>query len=163
MGWFTLWIMLLKQVCIKSSVADIYNRPHCKNIPKWATANIWLQYANTVRVWSFPIKDFFCVACCQKLQKDYSRLIQYIDHHGSVCEYQFRIQKVMSIHLARMALTDKISDSLDESKLAMVIFHDFSKAFCTVDNVVRLQKQGLYGVQDNALKWVIIYLCSRAK
>ena len=91
----------------------------------------------------------------------YNRLILYINRHGLLYEYQFGFQKGKATHMVLITLIDKINEALDQGKLVIGIFLDFSRAFDTVDHDILLQKLELYGVQDIALKLFDSYRSNR--
>ena len=83
----------------------------------------------------------------------YNCPILYINRHVILHENQFGYQKGKTTHMALITLIDKITEALDQGELVIGIFFDFSKAFVTVDHVIRLQNLELYSVNDIALKW----------
>ena len=158
-------IMKLIQNCIKSPLAHICNRSFVTGIFPSE-----LKIANVVPIFKsgddMVFSNYRPVSVLPVLSKIlerlmYNRLILYINRYGLLYEYQFGFQKGKSTHMALITLTDKISEALDQGKLVIGIFLDFSKAFDIVDHGILLQKLELYGVQDIALKWFDSYLSNR--
>ena len=65
--------------------------------------------------------------------------------------------------MALLPLTDRITAALDEGKIVIGIFLDFSKAFDTVDHHILSQKLEHYGIRGIALKWFGNYLTERTE
>ena len=62
-----------------------------------------------------------------------------------------------------MEVTDQIFKDLDQKKVPLAIFLDFSKAFDTIDHIVLLDKLAHYGIQGTALNWFRSYLKDRTQ
>ena len=93
----------------------------------------------------------------------YDRLISYMLKHNILFEYQFGFQKGKSTHMALISLVDRITEALDNGDYVVGVFHDFSKAFDTVDHAILLDKMSIYGVRTIALQWVKDYLTGRSQ
>ena len=64
--------------------------------------------------------------------------------------------------MAFMALTNEISNAMENSDHVVGIFLYFPKAFDTVDHCILFDKLYHYGIRDTALEWIRSYLtCSR--
>ena len=68
----------------------------------------------------------------------YNRLIDFIEKHHLLYQYQFGFRKNHSTFMALLILLEKITDALDNSEFAVCILIDFTKAFDTVDHNILL-------------------------
>ena len=68
----------------------------------------------------------------------YNRLIDFIEKHQLVYQYQFGFLKNNSTFMALVVLLEKITAALDNSEFAVCIFIDFRKAFDTVEHIILL-------------------------
>ena len=91
----------------------------------------------------------------------YVRLLNYLNTHQILFSYQFGFRKFYSTYMAFMVLMDKLIKSLDEGKIVVGIFLDFSKAFDTVDHSILLAKLYHYGIRGTSLSWFQSYLSNR--
>ena len=60
-----------------------------------------------------------------------------------------------------MEVTDKIFKYLDNKKLPIALYLDFSKAFDTINHAILMDKLKHYGVTGVALRWFKDYLTNR--
>ena len=88
----------------------------------------------------------------------YNRLIDFIEKHQLLYQYQFGFRKNHSTFMALVVLLEKITAALDDSEFAVCILIDFRKAFDTVEHSILLDKLYHYGIRGNALKWFNSYL-----
>ena len=91
----------------------------------------------------------------------YNRLIDFIEKHQLLYQYQFGFRKNHSTFMALVVLLEKITAALDNSEFAVCIFIDFRKAFDTVEHSILLDKLYHYGIRGHALKWFSSYLTKR--
>ena len=91
----------------------------------------------------------------------YTRLLEFINKHKILYDYQFGFRKLHSTTMALMILVDKITTALDEGNSAIGIFLDFRKAFDTVDHNILFKKLECYGVRGLSLSWFKSYLTNR--
>ena len=91
----------------------------------------------------------------------YNRLIDFIEKHHLLYQYQFGFRKNHSTFMALLILLEKIINALDNSEFAVCILIDFRKAFDTVDHNILLDKLYHYGIRGNALRWFNCYLTNR--
>ena len=91
----------------------------------------------------------------------YNRLIDFIEKHQLLYQYQFGFRKNYSTFMALVVLLEKITAALDNSEFAVCIFIDFRKAFDTVEHSILLDKLYHYGIRGHALKWFSSYLTKR--
>ena len=90
----------------------------------------------------------------------YNRLIDFIEKHHLLYQFQFGFRKNHSTSIALVILLEKITDALDNSEFAICILIDFRKAFDTVEHIL-LQKLYHYGIRENAPQWFNSYLSNR--
>ena len=91
----------------------------------------------------------------------YNRLIDFIEKHHLLYQFQFGFRKNHSTFMALVILLEKITEALDNSEFAICILIDFRKAFDTVEHDILLQKLYHYGIRGNALQWFNSYLSNR--
>ena len=93
----------------------------------------------------------------------YNRLLDFVNKHGLLYEYQFGFLKGKSTYMALIALLERITTALDNGEFVIGIFLDFSKAFDTVDHEILLKKLQIYGVRGIVIKWFESYLSNRSQ
>jgi len=91
----------------------------------------------------------------------YTRLLNFLNKHKILYEYQFGFRNCYSTYMALITLVDRISNALDKGESVVGIFLDFSKAFDTVDHDILLNKLQHYGIRGNAHDWFKSYLIGR--
>ena len=91
----------------------------------------------------------------------YNRLMDCIEKHQLLHQYQFGFRKNHFTFMALVILLDKITAALDDSKCAVCILIDFMKAFDTDKHNILLKKLCHYGIRGTALKWFTSYLIDR--
>ena len=91
----------------------------------------------------------------------YNRLLQFINKHKILYNYQFGFRKGYSTTMALRILVDKIMSALDKGDFVVGVFLDLSKAFDTVNHQILLNKLFKYGIRGLALKWFESFLCER--
>ena len=85
----------------------------------------------------------------------YTRLLNFIDTYNILINNQFGFRKSHSSYMALMALTNEISNAMENGDHVVGIFLDFSKAFDTVDLCISFDKLYHYGIRDTALEWLL--------
>ena len=78
-------------------------------------------------------------------------------------ENQFGFQKNKSTLDALMKYSDSLYKNIDQSKLTLSIFIDYSKAFDTVPPNILLRKLQYYGIRGNINNWFSSYLSNRTQ
>ena len=91
----------------------------------------------------------------------YNRLMDFIEKHQLLYQYQLGFCKNHSTFMALVILLKKITAALDDSEFAVCILIDFRKAFDTVEHNILLEKLSHYGIRGTALKWFASYLIDR--
>ena len=91
----------------------------------------------------------------------YDRLIDFIEKHHLLYQFQFGFRKDHSTFMALVILLEKITEALDNSQFGICILVDFRKAFDTVEHNILLEKLYHYGIRGNAVQWFNSYLSNR--
>ena len=91
----------------------------------------------------------------------YKRLINFLNKHHILYDYQFGFRENHSTSLALIEIIDNIQKALENGKLVAGLFLDLSKAFDTVDHKILLDKLHHYGIRGLALQWFRNYLDNR--
>ena len=91
----------------------------------------------------------------------FSQLYKYFNDNNLLYNSQYGFRKGHSCEYAAMEVTDKVFKHLDNKKLPLAIFLDFSKAFDTINHKILLYKLKYYGVSGIPLKWFEDYLTNR--
>ena len=91
----------------------------------------------------------------------YVRIMKFLEKNNIIYFLQFGFLKHHSTSMALSFLLDNISNAMDENKLSLGIFLDFSKAFDTVNHDILFKKLSCYGIRGLALQWLKSYLSHR--
>ena len=91
----------------------------------------------------------------------HKRLYQFLEDHNILFENQFGFRKNNSTSYALMEITERIKETIDESKFGCGIFIDLKKAFDTVNHNILLTKLEHYGIRGVLLDWFKSYLTGR--
>ena len=93
----------------------------------------------------------------------YKQVYNYMNQNSLLYKSQYGFRKRHSTEFAAMEVTDQIFKDLDQKKVPLAIFLDFSKAFDTIDHIILLDKLAYYGIQGTALNWFRSYLKDRTQ
>lgn len=91
------------------------------------------------------------------------RLVDYLEKFNLISKNQYGFRRGRSTEDAVLALTDYITNQLDNKKKCIGIFLDLAKAFDTVSIPFLLQKLEKIGVRGIALKMFYSYLSERTQ
>ena len=86
----------------------------------------------------------------------YNRLINFIEKHKLLYQYQFGFRRNHSTFMALVILLENITTALDNTEFAVCILIDFRKAFDTVEHSILLDK--LYHYRGPASQINDVYL-----
>ena len=93
----------------------------------------------------------------------YKQVYSYLNDNNILYKHQYGFRQSHSTELAAMEVSTKIFENLDNKKLPLAIFLDFSKAFDTIDHDILLYKLSHYGINNTALAWFKSYLSNRTQ
>ena len=82
-----------------------------------------------------------------------TRLTKHLDKSKIIYEHQFGFKKTRWTTLAVLDLGTRITKALDSGNYAARDFHDFPKAFDTVNHQILLSKLEHYGIRGPAKDW----------
>lgn len=91
----------------------------------------------------------------------YARLVNFFDKHSLITKSQFGFRKHRSTELALLEEKEFILRSLEDRKLVLAVYVDFTKAFDYLNHKLLLLKLESYGVRGQALLLLQSYLESR--
>ena len=91
----------------------------------------------------------------------YKQLINYIEKHDILFQFQFGFRKGHSTAQAVSEIADNLREAIDNNLYTCGVFIDFSKAFDTVNHEILLKKLESYGIRGMSLKWFTSYLNNR--
>lgn len=91
----------------------------------------------------------------------HSRLLNFINKHSILYDYQFGFRENHSTNMALTLLMDKVLSAMDKGEYAIGLFIDLQKAFDTVNHNILLNKLYKYGIRGTCFQWLSDYLCDR--
>ena len=93
----------------------------------------------------------------------YKGLINFLNKHKILYEYQFGFRKLHSTYMALIAAQEFIYNVSQNGEYCVGVYLDFSKAFDTIDHEILLTKLGHYGIRGIALEWIKGYMSNRSQ
>ena len=90
-----------------------------------------------------------------------SQIIQYLESHNLIDNYQFGFRHSHSTQTALLYLLEHIRTALDNKQVVILMLFDFSKAFDSLDHRILLLRLRQIGFSDPTLAWVYSYLSGR--
>lgn len=93
----------------------------------------------------------------------HSRYSSFTDKHQSLTNSQYGFRKNCSTELALLDQKEFILEAIEDKKLALGIFVDFSKAFDSLNRKVLLHKLKYYGIRGIAHTIIESYLSNRTQ
>jgi hypothetical protein len=91
------------------------------------------------------------------------QLLEYLENHKLLTNYQFGYRKRKSTQSASTLLTDNIRKSIDKGELVGSVFVDLTKAFDTISHDLLLNKMNTYGIREKEYDWFANYLFCRSQ
>ena len=91
----------------------------------------------------------------------YNLLINYIEKHKIIFQFQFGFRKGHSTAQAITEITNTLRKAVDNNLYTCGVFLDFSKAFDIVNHTILSSKLEAYGIRGIPLKWFHSYLSNR--
>ena len=88
-------------------------------------------------------------------------MVDFWKKYNLFTNYQFGFRKLHSTNLAITLLQETIRKGRDVNNSVCEIFFDFAKAFDCVNHQILLHKLKHYGVRDNAISLLHLYLTNR--
>ena len=89
------------------------------------------------------------------------RLTQFLKLNNILSRHQFGFQQGFNTSDAVLAFLNQIYNELDDGKVLMPVYLDFSKTFDTVNHHILLQKLEHYGIRGITGSWFASYLSNR--
>ena len=96
----------------------------------------------------------------------HSRVLEFLDKHGSLFENQYGFRPGMSCEHALLNAQNTLLNSLHKNQIAVLLLLDYYKAFDVLEHpilAILLKKLKHYGIRGIALKWFESYLSDRSQ
>ena len=166
-GWDDIPMSVVKKVIeyIKSPLLHIFNKSFLTGIFPSS-----LKIAKMIPIYKKGCKKTFGnyrpISILPALSKIieravYNRLESFFQENNIISEFQNGFVRGKSTTTAALSLTDHILESFDNSKFAIAVLLDFSKAFETVNHSILIKKLEYYGVRNKSINWIKSYLKNR--
>jgi len=91
----------------------------------------------------------------------YDKLMCYVNATGVLSSHQYGFRKGRSTSDAILELLQQTYASLDERKILVGVFLDFTKAFDTVNHTILMEKLNHIGIRGPIWRWFKSYLSGR--
>ena len=89
------------------------------------------------------------------------RVLEFLDSNETLFESQYGFRPGMSCEHALLNAQNKILQSINNKKIALLLLLDYSKAFDVIEHPILMKKLEHYGVTGVALRWFESYLSGR--
>ena len=89
------------------------------------------------------------------------RVLEFLDSNETLFESQYGFRPGMSCEHALLNAQNKILQSINNKKIALLLLLDYSKAFDVIEHPIMMKKLEHYGITGVALKWFESYLSGR--
>ena len=90
-----------------------------------------------------------------------NRLLNFLNKCDILNKYQFGFWNNHSTYMALIILLENLNNALDKGERSIRMFHDFHKAFDTVNHGILLDKLYHYSLRGPAYDWFSSYLNKR--
>lgn len=91
----------------------------------------------------------------------HSRLSTFTDKYNLMSDSQYGFRKTRSTELALLTQKEFIAQEIENKKIVLGIFVDFTKAFDSLNRELLLQKLQYYGIRGTGLQLIQSYLSNR--
>ena len=86
---------------------------------------------------------------------------EFFENNGFFGKFQFGFRNKKSTISEMLTVFDSLLEAKEMKKEILVVLYDLSSAFDTVSHEILLTKLKIYGLNENAIKWVKSYLENR--
>ena len=93
----------------------------------------------------------------------YSRLFKFVSENNILCKHQFGFRSGLCTSDAIVEYLDQVYKAINNNKIFVTIFLDFSRAFDTVNIDILLMKLEYYGIRGISNHWFASYLTNRPR
>lgn len=91
----------------------------------------------------------------------YNRIMKYIDKHQLISKNQFGFRPRSCTETAALELVGMLRKSLDNKKIASIVFMDLKKAFDLVDRKILMKMLNLIGIRGKTEEILLSYFTQR--
>ena len=91
----------------------------------------------------------------------YNQLINYIEKHQIIFQFQYGFRKAHSTAQAITEITNTLRKAVDNNLYTCGVFLDFPKAFDAINHTILLSILEAYGIRGITSRWFHSYLSNR--